>query len=201
MSMTKESSDASIWQRLADLVYETGMLRNTPRTGWAFLGTNQENVAEHSYRTTVLGFLLAKMAGVDTAKVVKLCLFHDLHEARTGDFNYLYHRYNTTRAREALQDALAGTGLADELLCFFDEFSEKKSYEAKLANDADQLDLIANLNGELKKGNEFAREWLDSALPRLETREGRQLAQALLERDPNIWWYGQVPKAWWVHHQ
>ncbi|MCR5813309.1 MAG: HD domain-containing protein [Desulfovibrio sp.] len=177
------------------------MLRKTPRTGWAFLGTNSENVAEHSFRTTILGFLLAKMAGVDCAKVVELCLFHDLHEARTGDFNYLYHRYNSTRAREALREALAGTGLAEELLGCFDEFSEKRSYEAKLANDADQLDLIANLNVELSKGNEFAREWLDSALPRLETREGRFLAQALLERDPNVWWYGQVPKSWWVHHK
>ncbi len=190
----------SLWQRLADLVYEIGQLRQTPRTGWAFLGSNRENVAEHSFRTTVLGYLLAKMAHANVARVMQLCLFHDLHEARSGDFNYVYHRYNTTRAREALQDALAGTGLTNEVLGFFDEFSDKTSLEAKLANDADQLDLIANLNVELHKGNTFAREWLDSALPRLETREGRMLAQTLLAEDPNSWWYKQVPKSWWVHH-
>ena len=186
--------------RLADLVYEAGMLRRTPRTGWAFLGTNSENVAEHSFRTAVLGWMLAKMAGADAGRICQICLFHDLHEARTGDFNYVYHRYDTGRARDALADGLRGTGFEDSVLEMFDEFEGGASLEAKLANDADQIDLIANLGVELHKGNEFAREWLDSALKRLETPEGRALADAVLRADPNRWWYGQVEKDWWIHH-
>ena len=71
--------------RLADFFNEVGMLRHTPRTGYAFLGTGQENVAEHSYRVSVMGYVLARMCDMDPARVTYLCLFHDLHEARTGD--------------------------------------------------------------------------------------------------------------------
>ncbi|MBR4741554.1 MAG: HD domain-containing protein [Desulfovibrio sp.] len=177
------------------------MLRKTPRTGWAFFGTNSENVAEHTYRTCVLGYILAKLAHVSTSHVVELCLFHDLHEARTGDFNYVYHRYNTARARDALADGVSGTGFGAEILQFFDEFCAEESFEAQLANDADQLDLIANLAVQLNQGQIFAKDWLDSALPRLHTAVAREVATYLLQTDPNRWWYGQVDKSFWVHHR
>jgi len=187
--------------RLADFCNEAGMLRHIPRSGYAFLGSGQENVAEHSWRTSVLGHILARMAGADAARVVFLCLFHDLHEARTGDFNYVNHRYNNCRAREALNDATRGTGLEAEILEGWDELADAQSPEAALAHDADQLDLICNLNVELHRGNTFAREWLDSALKRLRTPQGRELAEAVLRTDPNRWWYGQVEKDWWIHHR
>lgn len=187
-------------ERLADFCNEAGMLRHTPRSGYAFLGSGKESVAEHSYRTTVLGYLLARMAGLEPSRVVMLCLFHDLHEARTGDFNYVNHRYDTCRARAALEDATEGTGLAPDILGAWDELEAAETGAARLAHDADQLDLICNLQAELSRGNEFAREWLDSALKRLRTPEGRELAEAVLRTDPNQWWYGRVDKTWWVRH-
>ncbi|MDO9081998.1 MAG: HD domain-containing protein, partial [Humidesulfovibrio sp.] len=51
--------------RLADFLFECGMLRKTPRTGYQFLGTGSENVAEHSFSTAVIGFVLAQMAGAN----------------------------------------------------------------------------------------------------------------------------------------
>lgn len=74
-------------QRLTDFLNEVGMLRHTPRSGYKFLGSGQETVAEHSHRTAVIGYVLAKKTGADAARTVMLCLFHDLPEARTGDFN------------------------------------------------------------------------------------------------------------------
>lgn len=185
--------------RLADFLNEVGMLRNTPRSGYAFLGTGRENVAEHSYRTAVIGYVLARLAGIDPARVTFLCLFHDLHEARTGDFNYVNHRYDQCRAREALQDAVAGTGLAGEVLGFWDELAQGQSPEAVLAHDADQLDLICNLNVELHKGNAFAGEWLKSAVKRLRSPWAKELAEVVLRTDPNRWWYGQVDGSWWIN--
>lgn len=187
--------------RLADFCNEVGILRHTPRTGYAFLGSGRENVAEHSYRVSVLGYTLARLAGADPARVTFLCLFHDLHEARTGDFNYVNHRYNQCRARQALEDATRGTGLTEDVLGFWNELAEGQSPEAALAHDADQLDLICNLRVELGKGNAFAGEWLDSALKRLRTALARELAEAILRADPNRWWYGQVEKDWWIHHK
>ena len=186
------------FERLADLLYEIGMLRHIPRSGYAFLGTGQENVAEHSYRVAMIGYILARLSGTDPARVTLLCLFHDLHETRTGDFNYVNQRYNECRARKALEDALEGTGISNEVLAFFDEFEASRNLEADLARDADQLDLICNLATELAKGNTFAAEWIESALQRLRTSTARELAENVLRTDPNRWWYGRVDKNWWV---
>ena len=184
--------------RLIDLIHEAGMLRHTPRSGYAFLGTGSESVAEHSYRMSVIGLVLARLAGADAGRVLELCLFHDLHEARTGDFNDVNHRYDTCRAREALADAVEGTGLEDELLSVHDEFEARETLEARLARDADQLDLICNLKAELDRGNAFAAQWLESAVQRLRTPWAKELAEEALAADHNRWWYGRVDKQWWV---
>lgn len=198
--MPQNNSHIYNLDRLADFLFEAGMLRYIPRTGYAFLGSGQENVAEHSYRAAVIGYVLAKMSNADANKVVLLCLFHDLHEARTGDFNYVNHRYNNTKASDAIKDALEGTGLATAIMDLFEEFSTRKSLEASLAKDADQLDLLCNLRVELFRGNQFARKWIESALQRLKTVEGKKLAQAVLQADPNHWWYDNIEQTWWINH-
>lgn len=184
-------------ERLTDFINEAGMLRFTPRTGYQFLGTGAENVAEHSHRTAIIGYVLARLAGADAARTVLLCLFHDLHEARTGDFNYVNRMYNTTNARRALEHASAGTGIEDDILPLWDELAENVSAEAKLAHDADQLDLIFNLKRESEKGNTFADAWLANALKRLKTPQGQELAAVAKDTPTFFWWYnGPAPK-WW----
>lgn len=204
--MTEEISQApenqfssSRLTRLADLFNEAGMLRNIMRSGFAFLGSGKESVAEHSFRTAVIGYALAKITGADAPLTVLLCLFHDLHEARTGDFNYVNHLYDTCQARRALEDSVKGTGLEKEILGFFDMLEEKDSLEARVAADADQLDLICNLQEQLVKGNHYAADWIDSALPRLKLKKSRELAETILKTDPNHWWFGTIDKSWWVN--
>ena len=183
--------------RLADFLFEAGMLRKTPRSGYQFLGTGQENVAEHSFRTAVVGFVLAEMAGADVERTVILCLFHDLHEARTGDFNYVNRMYNSSRRTDALRDALAGTGLAGRILPLWEELETVASLEARLAQDADQIDLILNLKEQLDLGNEYAGKWLACALERLRTPEGRELAARIAETDHTDWWFKGPDRSWW----
>ena len=185
-------------ERLVDFFNEVGMLRHTPRTGYAFLGSGKENVAEHSYRVSVMGYVLARMSGIDPARVTFLCLFHDLPEARTGDLNYVNHRYGQCQPRRALEDCVEGTGLENDVLPLWDELEENTSHEAILAHDADQLDLICNLKVELDKGNAFAGQWLESAVKRLRSPAARDLAEVVLRTDHNRWWYGRVEKDWWV---
>ncbi len=183
--------------RLADFLFEVGMLRKTPRTGYAFLGTGQENVAEHSFRTTVIGFVLADMAGANAERTAMLCLFHDLHEARTGDFNYVHHMYNSSQRTRALEDCTRGTGLTERVLGWWKELEDTETLEAKLAQDADQIDLILNLKEQWDLGNNYAKKWLDGALPRLRTEEGKALAARIMDTDHTDWWFVGPDKSWW----
>jgi putative hydrolase of HD superfamily len=185
-------------KRLADFLFEVGMLRRTPRTGYQFLGTGAENVAEHSFRTAVIGFVLAREAGANPERTALICLFHDLAEARTGDFNYVNKAYNTADPSRALKDATRGTGLTETLTSFWEELEGVQTLESKLAQDADQIDLILNLREEEDLGNHRARKWLDCAVKRLRTPEGRALAKTISETDPTDWWFAERDMSWWT---
>ncbi len=185
------------WKRLADFVFELGMLRRTPRTGYQFLGSGAENVAEHSFRTAMIGYILARRGGADVARTVFLCLFHDVHEARIGDFNYVNRIYNTSDPVLAFTHALEGTGLREEVLDMWRELEAGETLEAKLAQDADQLDFIANLKEEQDLGNPYAAKWLAHALPRLRTDVAREFAEVIRETDQSEWWFARPDESWW----
>ena len=191
--------ECSYLMHMADFLFEAGMLRKTPRTGYQFLGSGGESVAEHSFRTAVIGYVLANMAKADIARTVLMCLFHDFHEARIGDFNYVNHIYNASTPRKAMEHALEGTGLQKDILSLWDELEEEKTVEAMLANDADHLDLILSLKEEEDMGNPYASKWLGNAIKRLCTKEGQDLARAVMNRDHTAWWALEQEDAWWQH--
>ena len=189
-------------QRLADFFHEAGMLRFTPRSGYQFLGSGRENVAEHSFRTAVIGYALARLAGADAAKTALICLFHDLGEARTGDLNYVNQRYGRPEERRAVEDAAAGTGLEEDILAFWDAHEAGRQadapLESRLARDADQLDLILNLKREWDLGNAYAERWMNMAVARLKTQEARELAEVIAVTDHTDWWFLGADRDWWV---
>jgi 5'-deoxynucleotidase YfbR-like HD superfamily hydrolase len=82
-------------QSLVHLMNEIGMLAHIPRSGYAFLGAGKQSVAEHSHRMALVAYILARKSTepVDMAKLLLMCLLHDLPEARTGDLNYVNKRY------------------------------------------------------------------------------------------------------------
>lgn len=193
------TADRTREQRIVDFFNEVGMLRLTPRTGYQFLGSGGESVAEHSHRTAVMGYVLARMAGADVARTTFLCLFHDLAEARTGDMNYVNRIYNSTHERRALADCVDGTGLEDDILPLWDELEDNQSLEANLAHDADQLDMIFNLKRESDLGNKFADTWMETALQRLRTPVAKEVAAVMQDINHSEWWYTGPNLEWWVN--
>jgi putative hydrolase of HD superfamily len=184
-------------KRVADFLFEVGMLRKTPRSGYQFLGSGRESVAEHSFRAAVIGYALADLAGADPGRTALMCLFHDVHEARTGDFNYVNHNYNQCRSMDALRDCLAGTGLTGSVTALVEELEQAASLEARLAQDADQVDLILSLKEEQDLGNPYAAKWLDHALPRIRTDVAREFARIIRETDQSDWWFVRPDESWW----
>src|SRR4030042_624855 len=64
---------------------------------------------------------------------------------RTGDHNYVYKKYVRVDEERATQDLTAGLPFADEIKGLIAEFSERKTSEALLSHDADQLALLLQL--------------------------------------------------------
>lgn len=185
-------------KNIANFLFEAGMLKRTPRSGFQFLGSGAESVAEHIFRTTYIGYSLGKMAeGVDVDRLIKMCLFHDLPEARTGDLNYVNKKYVDADETKAINDLSQTLPFGVEIRELVVEFNEGKTEEARLARDADQIEMILALKEYKDLGNKYADEWLEFSLKRLVTDAARELAGTILETDSSLWWFSDKGD-WWV---
>lgn len=187
----------NLMKALVNFLFEVGMLKRTPRTGYQFLGTGKESVAEHSFRTAVIGYLLSREEkSADPFRTTLLCLFHDLHEARTGDHNYVNKRYVQVEEERAVRDLGRDLPAGPDLVELLREFNAGESTEALLARDADQLDLILSLKEQQDLGNRYAKDWIDYAVKRLQTDCARAMARQILDTDSTDWWFEKNDALW-----
>ncbi len=196
-------TEPDILTGIANFLFEAGMLKRTPRSGFQFLGSGGESVAEHSFRTAcityVLGSMEEKASGqkIDKDRLLRMGLFHDLLEARTGDLNYVNKKYVKVDESRARSELANGIPFGPEIEALLVEFAEGKTKEALLARDADQLELILALKECKDTGSRYADEWLAFALRRLKTGTAKELAARILETDSSLWWFSDKSD-WWV---
>ena len=96
-------------KKIANLLFEAKILKEIPRSGYHFLGAGKESVAEHSFCTTFIAYVMSQLLPeVDSLKLTHMCLLHDLPEARIGDLNTVHKKYVTADENKALEDTTAG---------------------------------------------------------------------------------------------
>jgi putative hydrolase of HD superfamily len=180
-----------------DFLFEAASLRRTPRTGYQFLGRGHESVAEHTFGALTVAFALGRMEPqADLEKLLKMVLFHDLPEARTGDLNYVNKMYVQSLETEAFNDATRDLPFTRELADLWAEWRDGQSLEAKLAADADQLDMMLELRRLAGHGWRQAQDWLFYAQKRLKTSSALKLAESLIDMDPDHWWFERREELW-----
>ena len=127
---------------------EKNILRQTHLSG----NGRNENDAEHAWHMAIMAYLLREYSNedVDIAKVMLMCLIHDIVEIDAGDtYAYDEEGMKTQKAREdAAKDRIFSLLPEDqkaELTALFDEFEEYRTPEAKYAHAMDNLQpLILN---------------------------------------------------------
>jgi len=184
---------------IVNFLFETGMLQKTPRSGFQFLGSGGESVAEHILRTLYVAFTLCKMLpDADENKVLKLCLFHDLAEARTGDMNYVNKKYVNVNEDKAVAELTETLSFGGEIKDAIDEFNAQQTLESIIARDADQLALILLLKEYGDLGNKYSPEWISYARKRLNTENAKKMAECILKTDSSEWWF-KDKSDWWIN--
>jgi len=182
---------------MVHFLFEVGILKSIPRSGYQFLGSGSESVAEHTFRVAVIAYLLAKHEPkADMQKVLLMSLFHDFHEARTGDHNYVNKRYVTVNEDKAVRDLAQKLPFGQEIISLIDEFNSRETPEARLSRDADQLDFILELKRQLDLGNKSAAEWLRYAVKRLITDSAKKLADEIIKTGSSDWWFKKNEELW-----
>jgi len=184
---------------IANFLFEVGMLSKTPRSGYQFLGSGKESVAEHVLRTIFVGYTLCKMnPALDEFRVLKMCALHDLPEARTGDMNYVNKKYVAVDEEKAVRELTENLSFGEDIKVFIDEFNKKETREALAVRDADQIALILQLKEYGDLGNKYAEEWINYAMQRLSTETGKKLAEKIIQTDSSNWWFKEKSD-WWVN--
>lgn len=63
-------------------------LKTVDRAGWSAKAgiKNPESVADHTFSMCAVGMVLSDMVGLDTGKVLRMTILHDLAESVVGDY-------------------------------------------------------------------------------------------------------------------
>lgn len=185
-NLKKKNDEKSI----ANFFFEVGMLAKTPRSGFHFLGTGEQSVAEHVNRTAFIGYALAQMDGtVDVLKVLKMCLFHDISETRISDLNHIHQKYVERKEHSAVKDISDSIPFGKDMFDTLSEYEKRESKEAIIVKDADTLEWITALKEEIDTGNIRAEEWIKFAIKKLKTPFAMKIAKAVMSANSNDWWF------------
>ncbi len=156
------------FQKQIDFILKIDEEKNILRQTHLSNQGRRENDAEHAWHMAIMAYLLKEYsnAEIDIAKVMLMCLIHDIVEIEAGD-TYAYDEAGkaTEKAREELAAEHLFGMLPDdqkaELKGLFEEFERCESAEAKFAKVMDNFQpLLLNHsnNGEDWKQHEVRRE-------------------------------------------
>jgi putative hydrolase of HD superfamily len=126
---------------------EAERLKTVTRSGWTSTG-QPESVAEHTWRLCLMAMLLyGHSPSVDLARLLKMCLIHDLGEALRGDVPAPSQVGQPDKADQERADLLQLTeslppALGQEIVELWDEYEAAESPESKVAKGLDKLETI-----------------------------------------------------------
>lgn len=173
-----------------DFLYEIGTLRHVNRSWRQFGGLPFANVAEHSFRMTMVAMLIAVQEGAKVERVVQLALVHDVHESRTGDANYVQKMHRNDDVEGAWREIEGRSAASAHIRELRRELSAEDTFEAKIVKDADKLDCDLELREMRDMGAKIAEalEPTREAVSRtLYTETARRLYAGIQDRGSHEW--------------
>lgn len=175
-----------------DFLYEIGSLRNVQR-GWRqHLGVDVANVLEHSFRVMMIALILARNEKVkDEEKIMKMVLVHDMAETRTSDLSYIQKVYVKADEGKSSKHLFENTSLQNLEETVLKEYEERKSIEAKIVKDADNLDVDIELKELETRGHTLPKKWRTQRKmvrdEKLYTKSAKKMWDLIQKSDSEDW--------------
>ncbi len=172
---------------------EAGLLKRVKRSGWWVAGIKDpESVADHCFRTAVIGYYMAFVEAVDPFKVVTMCLFNDIHEARINDLHKMGHHYIDFKDAEkrvfADQIEALDRRVREALAAMRGEYDGQSTPESIVARDADILECLVQAREYLDMGHREAEHFFEQAPSHLKTKTAQLWWRELKYWDSSAWW-------------
>ncbi|MFI5421203.1 MAG: HD domain-containing protein [Nitrososphaerales archaeon] len=142
------------------LFHAAGKLKEIKRRGWVLSGAvrNPESVADHSFRMAIMGAYLSDVKGLDSAKVMRMCLIHDIAESEIGDMTPEEKESEETHRRtedSVARKIFAQMPLKSKRIFLKDwrELMKRKTEESMLVWEIDKLEMGLTMKDYVKSGS------------------------------------------------
>ena len=142
--------------RQIEFIREIDKEKSIGRQTYLADASRKEDDAEHAWHMAIMAYLFREHSNesVDIAKVMLMCLIHDIVEIDAGDtYAYDAEGLKTQKEREdAAKErmfSLLPEDQKEELIALFDEFEDFSTAESKFAHAMDNLQplMLNNSNG------------------------------------------------------
>ena len=164
-------------------------LKNIPRRGWKekLKINNPESVADHSYSTTVMSMIFSDLEGLNTKKIIRMALLHDLAESITGDIipDYITKDEKINKESLAMKQILKNLPdkIAEPYFAIWNEYQKNSSKEAKLLHDIDKLEMAfqAKFYQETGISKEKLQTFFNTAMNEIRNKNLRNILSDFIE--------------------
>ena len=131
------------------ILHVSEKLKDTPRH-CTTTNRRTESVAEHSWRVSLMAFLLRhEFPDADMDKVISMCLIHDLGECFTGDIPTFVKTDDDRRTEDILLDNWVSTlppEISADMASLYAEMNEQKTPESRIFKALDKLEALVQHN-------------------------------------------------------
>ena len=164
-------------------------LKNIPRQGWKDkLDMDYvESVADHSYSTAMMSMVLSDLEDLDTEKIIKMALLHDLAESVIGDItpDKIKAERKINMENKAMIQILENlpSNISQQYIVLWDDFQKNSSKEANLLHEIDKLEMAFQAKFYLDEGisKEKLRSFFKTANNEIRNKQLRDILSSILE--------------------
>ena len=172
---------------LFDFFYLVTELKKVPRKGWiSKVGIEHpESVADHSYGTAIMAMVLSDSQKLDTEKILKMALLHDLAESITGDFmpEEISKENKKVAEDDAMKEILSKlpNNLAEQYGKIWQEYVNTNTKESILLHEVDKLEMAVQAAKYSSEGfsNEKLGLFVESAKKEIKSKELLEILDTL----------------------
>ncbi len=133
-------------------------LKYVKRAGWIskVKVQNPESVADHTFSMCAISMVLSDIFGLDTQRVMKMVILHDLAESIIGDYmpGQISDKHKRLKEKKAINSILyyIPSNLRRNYRKIWNEYLQNKTDVAQLVHKVDKLEMVLQARQYAKEG-------------------------------------------------
>ena len=176
-----------------ELFRDINEIKHKEREGWKKHGVEapRDTIASHSYGAAIIGWIVAEKHGMDSDRMVKMLLVHDLIMAHIPDVKPEDKGYESKKSMEMekadeLIQRMPGE-IREEFRELFEELQAEETEFSQVANESDKIDTILQslLYSEQLEEN-ISEEFINFYEEEFQTEIGKKIYQEIEKISSNL---------------